>query len=196
MIFDYPDPRPHRRHHPGGYRRYESYRPWLRDDFCFRCVYCLKRETWGTTTGEFDLDHFSPQSVSTNRTLDYLNLVYSCHRCNLVKSGHSIDDPLVYLTNRTVVSHLDGAITGTDPETRKLILQLDLDSPVMRKWRHQWIRIVRLARDHDEELLEQLTRFPDNLPNLARRPPTNDAPDGIPRSWHARRERGELPRSY
>ncbi|MEP2309237.1 hypothetical protein, partial [Rhodopirellula bahusiensis] len=110
---------------------------------------------------------------------------------------HPIDDPLEYLTNRTVVSHLDGAITGTDPETRKLILQLDLDSPVMRKWRHQWIRIVQLASDHDEELLEQLTRFPDDLPNLARRrPPTNNAPEGIPRSWHARRERGELPRSY
>ena len=41
LIFDYPAPQEKRRHGPSGYRNYESYRPWLRDEFDFRCVYCL-----------------------------------------------------------------------------------------------------------------------------------------------------------
>jgi hypothetical protein len=45
MIFDYPEPKADRRHGPAKYTSYEYYRPWLRDEFAFRCVYCLKRET-------------------------------------------------------------------------------------------------------------------------------------------------------
>jgi hypothetical protein len=42
--FTYPA-EPHlRRHGPQGYVDAASYRPWLRDDFAFRCVYCLFRE--------------------------------------------------------------------------------------------------------------------------------------------------------
>ena len=62
MIFDYPEPREARRHLPANYAAYESYRPWLRDEFDFRCVYCLKRETWGQVTSEFELDHFRATS--------------------------------------------------------------------------------------------------------------------------------------
>jgi hypothetical protein len=56
--FDYP-PGPHvRRHGPRGYADLESFRPWLRDEFDFRCVYCLLREQWGRTRGTFELDYF------------------------------------------------------------------------------------------------------------------------------------------
>ena len=55
--FDYPAPHL-RRHGPMGYADYASYRPWLRDEFSFRCVYCLLREQWGRVRGLFDLDHF------------------------------------------------------------------------------------------------------------------------------------------
>ncbi len=64
MIFDYPEPRGQRRHGPANYAAYESYRPWLRDEFDFRCVYCLKRETWGQVSFEFELDHFAAQSLN------------------------------------------------------------------------------------------------------------------------------------
>ena len=64
LIFDYPEPQEQRRHGPANYAAYESYRPWLRDEFDFRCVYCLKRETWGQVTFEFELDHFEPQSLN------------------------------------------------------------------------------------------------------------------------------------
>lgn len=52
---------PHARNHgPQGYTDYTSYRPWLRDEFSFRCVYCLFREQWGRIRGVYTLDHFLP----------------------------------------------------------------------------------------------------------------------------------------
>jgi hypothetical protein len=50
--FDYPAVPLVRSHGPLGYSDYESYRAWLRDEFAFRCVYCLSREQWGRVTGE------------------------------------------------------------------------------------------------------------------------------------------------
>ena len=41
--FDYPVASHQRRHGPRGYSQPESYRPWLRDEFSFRCVYCLSK---------------------------------------------------------------------------------------------------------------------------------------------------------
>ncbi len=38
MIFDYPESQQERVHEPAGYVSYESFRPWLRDEFTFRCV--------------------------------------------------------------------------------------------------------------------------------------------------------------
>jgi len=46
MPFVYAD-RPHvRKHGPAGYTEFPTYKPWLRDEFHFRCVYCLERERW------------------------------------------------------------------------------------------------------------------------------------------------------
>ena len=57
--YRYPS-RPHlRKHGPRGYRTAVDFRPWLRDEFLFRCVYCLERE--------------------------YDNLLYVCQACNLRK---------------------------------------------------------------------------------------------------------------
>jgi hypothetical protein len=61
--FNYPRGARVRRHGPVGYATYHSFRPWLRDEFGFRCVYCLVREQWGRVSGQFGLDHFRPQSL-------------------------------------------------------------------------------------------------------------------------------------
>jgi hypothetical protein len=69
---------PHvRRHKPFGYSTYESFRPWLRDEFLFRCVYCLKREQWGIVKSQYTLEHFLPQARFPEIVLDYENLLYS-----------------------------------------------------------------------------------------------------------------------
>jgi hypothetical protein len=174
MIFDYPQPEEYRRHGPAGYATYESYRPWLRDEFDFRCVYCLKRETWGQVTSEFDLDHFEPQSLNPQMALAYLNLVYACRRCNAVKRDRAVADPFRLLRATLVTTLPDGSLQAQDRETERLIRQLDLNAPRLKSWRVMWLRIAALAEDRDKDLYLQLVGLPQDLPNLSKlRPPKN-----------------------
>ena len=197
MIFDYPQPQEQRCHEPRGYAGYESYRPWLRDEFAFRCVYCLKRETWGQVTSEFELDHFEPQALNPELRLDYLNLVYACRRCNAVKRDQTVADPFRVLRSQHVTTHPDGSLRPHDRETERLIRQLDLNSPRLLSWRVMWMRIVALAKLRDTGLYLQLVGFPEDLPNLSKlRPPRNARKEGLADCWFARRQRGLLPAAY
>lgn len=197
MIFDYPEPRSERVHGPAGYASYESFRPWLRDECTFRCVYCLKRETWGQVTGEFELDHFQPQSLAPDLSLDYFNLVYASRRCNTVKLDQPVSDPLIGFSSEFVFVSSDGVVASNVPQAKRLIHQLDLNSPKLKKWRVMWMRIIDLAKERDAKLYNQLVGFPEELPNLGRlRPPSNSLPDGIEVSWYAKRRRGQLPETY
>ncbi len=198
MMFNYPDPRRRRRHGPAGYASYRSYRPWLRDEFTFRCVYCLKREQWGQVTSEFDIDHFQPQTCHPDRAADYPNLVYACRRCNSVKLDHEVADPFAVMTGARVRTMPDGNVIGIDAAAIRLILQLDLNSPRMVEWRIIWMRIADLAKDRDPRLLQKLIGFPENLPDLRRlRPPAGNArPRGILASWAALAKQGDLPDHY
>ena len=197
MIFDYPEPKLERTHGPEGYSTYESFRPWLRDEFTFRCIYCLKREMWGQVTCEFELDHFEPQSLVPKRKLDYFNLIYSCRRCNSVKLDQHIDDPLTILSSKVVVVLPDGVLFSDSLDAKRIIEQIDLNSPSLRRWRVMWMRIVDLANERDVQLYRQLTGFPQDLPDLGRlRPPSNSCPEGIAMSWYAKQQRGQLPHGY
>ena len=197
MIFAYPQSWTERTHGPAGYSSYESFRPWLRDEFTFRCIYCLKREKWGQVTGEFEIDHFQPQTLAPELNLDYANLVYSCRRCNAVKLDQVVENPLAILALDSVVVLPDGSLKCNRSDAERLIRQLDLNSPMLVRWRVLWMRIVDLAHQRDPELYRQLTSFPDDLPNLHRlRPTTNSRPEGLALSWYARRKRGQLPESY
>ena len=76
-----------RRHGPEGYTNYRSYRNWLRDEFAFRCVYCLHREQWYGRSGTFDLDHFVPTAADPEGELLYTNLLYAWRTCNRAKQA-------------------------------------------------------------------------------------------------------------
>jgi hypothetical protein len=197
MIFDYPQPGEVRRHGPANYATYESYRPWLRDEFAFRCVYCLKRETWGQMTSEFELDHFEPQSLNPQLRLNYLNLVYAWRRCNAVKRDQTVADPFRLLRATLVTTFPDGSLRARDRDTERLVRQLDLNSPRLKSWRVMWVRIVALAKDRDPSLYFRLVAFPEELPDLSRlRPQLNTRKEGVDDCWFARRQRGDLPDEY
>jgi 5-methylcytosine-specific restriction endonuclease McrA len=85
--FNYPAFPHERRHGPRGYANHESYRPWLRDEFAFRCVYCLTRELWGLFKGVYALDHFLAVIARPDLALVYDNLLYACVSCNLSKGS-------------------------------------------------------------------------------------------------------------
>src|ERR1700732_4278731 len=92
--FSHP-PVPHARcHGPSGYDPYDGYKPWLRDEFSFRCVYCLERELWYPDRhASFSADHVVPQKDDLSRVCDYTNLVYACTRCNSLKLTARVLDP-------------------------------------------------------------------------------------------------------
>jgi hypothetical protein len=195
--FAYPD-FPHvRRHGPSGYKAYDRFRPWLRDEFLFRCVYCLKREQWGIVRNHYALDHFLPQARFPSAVLDYDNLLYSCITCNSAKRDAIVPDPCRCMLQGRVVVYENGSIVGNESESKRLIRQLGLDDPEYCEFRRMWIDIVALSRQHDSDMFRRLMGFPERLPDLSRlRPPKNSRPKGIRQSCYASRARLELPTTY
>ena len=69
------------------YRNADNLWDVLRDEFTFRCVYCLSRETWYPNgSSSFSVDHMEPQISRPDLLTVYTNLVYACNRCNSLKS--------------------------------------------------------------------------------------------------------------
>jgi hypothetical protein len=196
--FTYPA-RPHaRRHGPRGYAGYESYRPWLRDEFTFRCVYCLVREQWGLVRGTFDIDHFLPVATHPRGERTYDNLLYCCATCNAAKGKRRLPDPCRTLLAAAAEVKEDGTIVGPTAEARRLIRVLGLDDPEYTEFRLLWLGIAALAERHDPVLYRTLMGFPADLPDLARlRPPGGNArPQGMQESYFTQRARGSLPETY
>jgi len=190
---------PHqRRHGPVGYASYESYRPWLRDEFAFRCVFCLTRETWGPFHAQFAIDHFVPAILLPEGPAAYDNLLYACVTCNGAKGDRLVPDPLQTFHGESVRVGRDGWMQSDTVEAAHLIELLDLNHPRKVEFRALWIEVVRLSLQNDRGLYRRITGFPEFLPDLSRlRPPGgNLRPEGITRSHHARRTRGELPETY
>jgi hypothetical protein len=196
--YHYPAARHVRRHGPCGYADVESYRPWLRDEFAFRCVYCLFREQWGRVKASFALDHFLPVAVHPEHQGNYENLLYACAACNQAKGTTVLPNPTEVLVDGAVVVHDDGRIEGTTPEARRLIRLLGLDGREETEARLLWIGIVALAERFEPALHRRLMSFPDDLPDLARlRPPGgNTRPQGVAESFHAQRRAGTLSATY
>jgi len=196
--FDYPAEPHKRRHGPLGYADYASYRPWLRDEFLFRCVYCLLREQWGLIRGVFALDHFHPVAIHPEKVTDYDNLLYACVRCNLLKGSQVVPDPTQVLLAASVHVREDGGIEADSVEAERLIRILRLNDPEFREYRLLWMQILRLAALRDHDLHQRLLAYPADLPDLAALAPPegNTRPGGVAESCHARRQREALPTTY
>ncbi len=195
--FSYPESPHVRRHGPTGYVTYESFRQWLRDEFLFRCVYCLRRAQWIISKGLYALDHFLPQAHFPKKALDYENLLYACVTCNSAKGDQVVPNPCESMLQGRVFVYEDGSVHATETETRRLIRKLGLDDPEYCEFRRLWIGIIALSREYKPELYRRLMGFPDELPNLSTlRPSDNSKPEGVEQSCYARRARGELPETY
>jgi hypothetical protein len=195
--FTYPI-RPHvRKHGPSGYKNYESYRDWLRDEFSFRCVFCLNREQWGVGLGVWDIDHLMPRSLFPLGECLYENLLYACRQCNLNKNDHLAPDPCQIAFGDCLVVHDDGAINALNEAGELLIKNLRLNNQDYTRFRQLIIQAIRSFFLHDRDTYMQWMRYPQNLPDLSRlKPPSNAKPEGVNDSFHACRLRGELSETY
>jgi hypothetical protein len=150
--FTYPAEPHRRRHGPRGYADAASYRPCLRDEFAFRCVYCLFREQWGKLRGTFGVEHFRPIASHPGDTLSYDNLLYGCAACNAGKGKQLVPNPLTALVSADVRVNDDGTIEGRTRQARRIIRVLGLDAREYTEFRLMWMEIVSLAAREDPEL--------------------------------------------
>jgi hypothetical protein len=203
-VFQYPMPPARRRHGPRGYVDFQSYKPWLRDEFDCRCVYCLCRERWVPNGADgFSVEHVDPQSTHPRRAGDYGNLIYACCTCNASRADAALPlDP----SRASLGNHIQLETRGTvRPLTTEGAVVIDicrLNRPSLVSFRRRLLRVIAvLAAQEDPRLkgaLEDILSFPDDLPNLAsRRPPGGNArPQGIAESCFERRRKGVLPGFY
>ncbi len=192
---------PHaRRHGPQGYIDYTSYKIWLRDEFIFKCVYCLNRETWYPDLSTFGVDHLLSRSSRPDLECDYDNLVYACNECNRFKSNSDgAPDPGNHGYALLLRINRDGTIEGLSSEGTKLISILRLDRPKLIEWRQQLIKLYgELMRRPNSlqksDLLRNYFGFPNDLPDLRTlRPPSNTRPSGLTSCHYVLRSKGDLP---
>jgi hypothetical protein len=187
-----------RRHGPAGYEGYDSYRDWLRDEFVFRCVYCLHREQWDHGGATFHIDHFVPVVADATGKCEYSNLVYACARCNEAKRAVlDLPDPCRIAFHDCLRILDDGRIEALNDEGKKLKLVLLLDTDKNVRDRSRWMRTLESLRANNAALYREYMGFPIDLPDLRKkRVPENTKPDGAANCYFVFRERGELPAMY
>ncbi len=196
---------PHlRKHHPAGYTNYEEYKPWLRDEFTFRCVYCLERENWyPDRAASFSTDHIVPRNEDPSRICDYENLVYACTRCNSLKRQVLLLDPTASALNGHLLVAEDGGIRALSREGELLIRLLHLNEDPALGVRRYHLAILSLKQEFPDNLkVHQLFlhsfAYPDDLPDLAalRPPGGNSLKKNIATCYYARRQKSELEETY
>jgi hypothetical protein len=203
-IFDYPNSPHARRHGPQGYADYKHYKPWLRDEFSFRCTYCLCRETW-LPDGEayFGVDHVWPRSRTTQSLSSYDDLVYACCMCNAWKKDfpEALDFGAIAFADH-LERQSDGTIRACTAQGGALIDVCALNRPDLVAFRRDLLALLALLANHRGEVAVRLRRrylgYPDDLPDLAslRPPGGNSRPEGIEECAYERRRRGKLPDRY
>lgn len=205
LPFAYPNSPHLRRHGPQGYKNYGDYKPFLRDDFAFRCVYCLEREVWyPSRDSSFSADHFVPKAIDPSRESNYDNLVYACIRCNSLKQTKILFlDPAKIAFSEHFEVKNDGRIVGLSLDARDLIDFLHLDESPAIDVRLEVLRVLSLKQKYPNDeyvhaIFVDKFGYPKDLPNLEtpRPPDGNTRPEGISESHHALKNRNELPEVY
>lgn len=190
---------PHvRRHYPSGYKSYGRYRDWLRDEFAFRCVYCLHREQWCNRGLFFEIDHFLPVSIDPDGELEYTNLVYACAACNRAKSNLTgLPDPCRESFGECLRLKNDGSFQPINDSGKAIVDILQLNDGETVKQRFRWIRMLRAIQRQDPQLFRELMSYPDNLPDLrTNRAPRNLRPSSAQNCYFVLRQKDELPAVY
>jgi hypothetical protein len=203
-IFQYPALAQERRHGPRGYANARWYKVWLRDEFCFRCVYCLSREQWEPNGSDaFSGEHIESLALSPERVGDYDNLLYSCLLCNACRREAPLPfDPSAVALAMHLYMRADGTIEALTREGRLLCDLCHLNRPPLVQFRRYMQELVDYLVERPdveaERALQHLLGFPEDLPNLrTRRPPGgNTRLAGIDNCWYERRRRSELPEVY
>jgi len=199
--YEYPSTPHVRRHGPLGWNNYQRYRPWLRDEFSFRCVYCLEREVWQDMRTGMHIDHLQPQKLRADLASDYTNLLYLCPACNNLKRTWILPDPCTLALGACVRVHQNGRIEAiNNSQAGKLLIEkLALDEPTATERRRMMIGTMLSLAKNDWPMFVHWMRYPDELPDLSapgNKPPSNSKPEGLAQSHYEKKRRNELSEVY
>ena len=195
-----------RKHDPRGYAEFRQYKAWLRDEFLFRCIYCLRREVWFPDgSDDFSVEHVVPKNQAKHLECSYSNLVYACRRCNSFKGEEDIGmHPRQVALGDLLEVDMQGRI-GPRSGNRQgefLIQVLRLDHPKLTEFRRRKIALLRqfaLLKHADARIAVMVELgFPDDLPDLSHKAPPDGNGNGPSHldSCFTRKAKNSLPRTY
>lgn len=196
--FEYPVSAHVRRHGPDGYLDYASYRDWLRDEFFFRCVFCLHREQWYGRSGTFDIEHFVPVAIDESGKCEYTNLLYACRSCNVAKrDALELPDPCAVAFGACLRVKGTGVVEALNDDGKRLRDVLCMNSQKNLEQRSRWIKTLKALQISHPDIYREYMAFPNDLPDLRRKKaPRNSFPDGATNCFFVQRKRGALSETY
>ncbi len=161
-----------RRPNPPQFSEYQQYKPYLREDFIFACVYCATHENEFGGPRNFGIDHFRPKSKAEFKALIsvYANLLYACNVCNSfklddwpsddpIKEGKGYLDPCEHDYEHHFVQMPDFGIKGLSQVANYMIERLHLNRPQLRKLRQRRKQAEELYKLAMLSLQENLSRI-------------------------------------
>jgi 5-methylcytosine-specific restriction endonuclease McrA len=163
--FSYPEDRIVRRLTPGPFRNYHLYKPYLREEFSRRCVYCrLPDGMKGLDT--FGIDHYRPMVRFPAGETEYNNLFYACNTCNRRKGTFWPDEQQrrqgLFLPNpcdHRMADHLSyrgGRVEPASPTGSFALELLQLNTEEDVTFRERMLRVVERCWQTLEEILHAL----------------------------------------
>lgn len=166
--FLYPKTQHRRTLSPRTFSYYSSYKPVLREEFRFQCVYCrLPDGVKGQDN--FGVDHYRPRSLFPELTTTYSNLFYACNACNRRKGDYwpSSDelraarfipnpcDCIMFQHLRYRSARVE-AHSAAGEHTEKRLMLNDDDSV---KYREFLLGLIALAEEKARSVRETLSRL-------------------------------------
>ena len=154
------------------YTDYTRYRPFLRQDFLYRCAYCLRHEYFLGGEAGCVIDHHRPQGglyARPDLICVYENLYWCCNECNSIK-GDTWPRPEQYEANHRFLdpcqpeddhdlhwrTEPDGSLVSLTPTgdytIENLILwreQLVYHRANMIRWQREYAELLQLREEYE-----------------------------------------------
>ena len=204
FVFSYPQAAHVRKHCPKGYTDYKSFKPWLRDEFQFRCIFCLCRERWFPDgDSSFSVEHFHPKTAYPHLACEYSNLLLACCACNSAKRDCLIPiDPCTEAIGEHLEVNFDGEVKAKSTMGQLVIDVCLLNRELLLDYRKRKIAIWNLLNTTVDEAIRNILgdcfAYPIDLPDLRRLVPPggNASPTSEENCCLALQDRGELGSHY
>jgi hypothetical protein len=165
--FSYPKSRHTRRLRPGPFTTYQEYKPFLREEFEKKCVYCRMPDTMKDYE-MYGVDHYRPKSLFTKLLTTYSNLFYCCNPCNRRKleywptrgrlKTHFIPNPC----DHEMFTHLrfvGDKVQARTPAGEVAYDLLDLDDPKVVEYRRFILDLLNIYEAKRTETLDALKKL-------------------------------------